>query len=415
MRWGVDKSRYSSWTTHTNRLIPVYTYGTKGAGEGIDLTGYTGANSCYRDAQQLQQLYQADPASSLDSRATYLDQTNIFDMQRAALEAGRKHIFLVVFDGMDWQTTQAAAIVNMQRVAYKEGRGMGTHFQEYQAGGTSQYGWMVTSPYRDGAQVDVDTQRVKNPGGGLAGGYSAQIAGRFPWSEPTVPEYLIAGPKQAFVRHAYTDSASSATSMCCGIKTYNGAIGVTADGRPQASIAHLAQAQSYKVGLVTSVPISHATPASAYAHNVSRNDYQDLTRDLLGLPSVSHPTEPLRGVDVLLGAGFGVDTDNGKKQGENFVVGNKYLTDKDLRTVDLRHGGKYLVAKRTAWQVGRSGVGRGGKPGDSAKFAAARLLWCERPERLRPGALALRIGRWSVQSGPRPGGNADGVQRGRSV
>jgi alkaline phosphatase len=47
--WGENPDRYSSWTSHSNRLIPVYTYGTAGAGKGIDLTSYTGENSLYRD------------------------------------------------------------------------------------------------------------------------------------------------------------------------------------------------------------------------------------------------------------------------------------------------------------------------------------------------------------------------------
>ncbi|QDU56772.1 alkaline phosphatase [Aeoliella mucimassa] len=353
VHWGVDSSRYSSWTSHSNRLIPVYAFGTKGAGEGIDLDSYTGENSPYRDPQKVQHLYQSDVQTSLDSEATYMDQTNIFDLELAAVEAGKKHVFLVVFDGMDWPTTRIAAIYNEQKVSYDEGRGTGTHFQEYQAGGTTQYGWMVTSPYRDGAQVDVNSQRVKNPGSGLPGGYNAQIAGRYPWSLATVPEYLIAGPRDALVRHAYTDSATSATSMNCGVKSYNGAIGVTYEGRPQPSVAHLAQAAGYKIGVVTSVPISHATPAATYSHNVSRNDYQDITRDLLGLPSVSHPEQALQGVDVLIGAGFGVDTDSDRGQGENFVVGNKYLTDQDLKAIDMDHGGNYSVALRTEGVAGK--------------------------------------------------------------
>ena len=371
LHWGVEGERYSSWTSHSNRLIPIYTFGTKGAEEGIDLDSYTGENSCYRDADKVQRLFQSDVSTTLNSEADYMDQTNVFDLQHAALEAGRKHIFLVVFDGMDWQTTRAAAIYNTQRVAYDEGRGVGTHFQEYQAGGTSQFGYFVTSPYRDGAQYDVNTQRVLNPGGGLAGGYNAQIAGPFPWSVPTVAEYLIAGPKGALIRHAYTDSAASATSLHCGIKTYNGAIGVTGEGQPQPSIAHLAQAEGYKVGVVTSVPISHATPAATYAHNVTRNDYQDITRDLLGLPSVSHPEQPLQGVDVLLGAGYGVETDSDRSQGDNFVVGNKYLTEQDQKAVDFRNGGKYVVAERKEGVSGEAGLEAGAK---EAIEKQARLL-----------------------------------------
>ncbi|MCA9236652.1 MAG: alkaline phosphatase [Planctomycetales bacterium] len=354
--WGVVDGLYSSWTSHTNRLIPVYTFGTKGGGAGIDLSSYTDANSVYRDRSRLQRLYRSDAENTVDADAPYMDQTNVFDLQRAALESGRKHVFVVVFDGMDWHTTRAASIWNLQRVAYDEGRGAGTHFQEYQADGTTQYGWMVTSPASDGVQVDVNLQRVKNPGGGLAGGYNSRIGGAFPWSMPSVAEYLVAGPKEALVRHAYTDSAASATSMFCGIKTYNGAIGVGPQGQPALSAAHLAQAKGYKVGAVTSVPISHATPAATYAHNVHRDDYQDISRDLLGLPSISHPEQPLQGLDLLIGGGYGVEVQTDGSQGENFVPGNKYLTQSDLHAVDVANGGRYVVAQRTVGVPGADGL-----------------------------------------------------------
>lgn len=354
--WGTDGARYSTWTSHTNRLIPVYTFGTKDAGEGVDLDSYTGESSIYRDKARLRRLYHGLPVDTLNPNAPYMDQTNLFDMQLAALEAGKKHLFLVIFDGMDWQTTRAASIWNLRRVAYDQGRGTGTHFQDYNAGGTSQFGWMATSPYRDGIQVDVNEQRLKNPGGGLAGGYSAGIAGAYPWSTPTVKEYLIAGPDDATVRHAFTDSSASATGIHSGSKTYNGAVGVDPTGQQLISIAHRAQASNYRVGVVTNVPISHATPACAYAHNVSRDDYQDISRDLLGLPSVSHPEHPLPGLDVVIGCGFGVESLKEKKQGDNFVPGNKYLTLQDLRAVSVDHNGKYVVAQRESGELGGSGL-----------------------------------------------------------
>jgi alkaline phosphatase len=103
---------------------------------------------------------------------------------------------------------------------------------------------------------------------------------------------------------------------------------------------------------VTSVPISHATPAAAYAHNVSRDDFQDITRDLLGLPSIAHPKEPLAGVDVLIGGGWGEMSLAETAQGANFVAGNKYIADEDLDRIDAARGGKYQVVLRTRGQRG---------------------------------------------------------------
>ncbi|WP_171189694.1 alkaline phosphatase [Alienimonas chondri] len=372
--WGWQPENYSLWGTHSNRLIPVYTYGTANAGAGLDLNDYTGENSLYRDPAKLIRLYGRPPVETYNTEAEYLDQTNLYDLQRAALDAGKKHIFLVVFDGMDWQTTRAAATYNTGRVAYTSGRGTGLHFQDYDANGTSQYGFMVTSPHNDGTDVDVDEQRVLNPGGSTPGGYDPNRAGADPWTPAEgleSPEYLVSGPKAASVKHAYTDSASSAVSMTAGLKTYNNAIGVDAEGRQVETIAHMAQREGYAVGAVSSVPISHATPAAAYAHNVHRNDYQDLTRDLLGLPSISHPERPLPGLDVLIGGGYGTDRDEDDGQGENYVPGNPYLTAEDRRQVDVENGGRYVVAYRTP---GVNGAERLAEAADEAASGSKRLL-----------------------------------------
>ncbi len=342
--WGTDDSIYSNWYSHSNRLIPVYTFGTRGAGQGIDLADYTGANSPYRDAAKLSRIYGHTPTDTLNASAEYLDQVNIGDIQFAALEAGKKHIFLVVFDGMDWQTTQAAAIVRTGKIGYTSGRGHGLHFQEETANGTTQFGWMVTTPVAERAQIDVDDQTAEGLAGAF-GGYDVKRGGPNPWTGTDDIRYLIGkASKKVPGKHAVPDSAATATSMTSATKTYNGSIGVDRTGFQATSIAHLAQQQAYRVGVVSSVPISHATPAAAYGHNVTRNDYQDISRDLLGLPSVAHPEQPLPGVDVLIGAGYGVKTSTDAAQGKNFVPGNRYLAEADWKQANIENGGKYVVA-----------------------------------------------------------------------
>jgi alkaline phosphatase len=351
--WGPDPAKYSSCTGHSNRMIPVYTFGTAGQGDGVDLNSYLGEHSVYRNAKKVKRLYGGRSEASVDEVADYMDQTNIFDLQLAGLNAGKKHIILIIFDGMDWQTTRAAAIWNRQCIEYSSGRGTGTHIQDYQAAGTTQFGCMVTSPFCADATIDINRQTVGNTFDGLAGGYHPQLGGAAPWLDPTEPRYLVGGPDDAPLRHAVTDSASSATSMTCGIKTYNGAINIDPQGRQTVSIAHRAQQSGYKVGVITTVPISHATPAAAYAHNVDRGDYQDISRDLLGLPSVSHPRQALPGMDVVIGAGHGVIKDKDTAQGENYVAGNMYLAEADLKGVDAAQGGNYIVAARTQDQEGK--------------------------------------------------------------
>ena len=352
--WGTDPDEYTQWKSHSNRLIPVYTFGTANSQEVARLSHYTGENSAYRHENSVQRIYGRIPEQSVNDKAVWLDQTNIADIQRAAAATGKRHIFLVVFDGMDWDTTRAAAIYNQRSVKYTEGRGTGTHFQDYDAGGTSEYGFMVTSPHNNGTNVDVDTQAVKNPGGSISGGYDPNAGGYAPWDKPADDAYLIGTPADGNTRHAYTDSASSAASMTTGIKTYNGSVNIGPNGEQLPTVAHDLQEVGWAVGVVSSVPVSHATPACAYAHNVSRSDYQDISRDLLGLPSISHPDEPLQGLDVLIGCGLGTRADTGKKQGQNYEPGHQYLADSDLERSSVENGGRYVTAIRTSGQSGRA-------------------------------------------------------------
>ncbi len=354
--WGPDPDNYKMWGSHSNRLIPVYTFVEFDQPGQIDLKKYSNEKSPYRNEQELKRIYGRVPAETLNASAEYFDQTDLFQIQLAALNAGKKYIFLVVFDGMDWQTTRAAAIYKTKKVAYVQGRGTGLHFQDYTANGTTQFGFMCTSPHNNGTKINVNQQTVLNPGGTMFGGYSSRLGGPNPWTPGIDPLYLISTNNDKEVRHAYTDSSSSAASMTAGIKTYNNGVNVDPAGHPVRTIAHLAQDRGYAVGAVSSVPISHATPAAAYAHNVHRDDYQDLTRDMIGLKSISHPDEPLPGLDVLIGGGFGdvrkldSNVEEGKDgpPGSNFMPGNAYLTDADRHSVDVRNGGKYVVSTRTA-------------------------------------------------------------------
>jgi alkaline phosphatase len=373
MYWGTDPEQFSTWTSHSNRLVPVYTFGTKGGGAGIDLASYQGENSPYRSEEALKKLYGKVPDNTLNGRAEYFDQANLGEIQIAALKAGKKHVFLVVFDGMDWQTTFAAATYKSGKVAYESGRGTGLHFQDYEAQGTTQFGMVVAAPHNDDAKANVDTQEVTKPGGLKGGGYNARLAGPYAWSEsePEAIGYLIGKSKGRMKAHPVPDSSATATTLCTGIKTYNSAIGVGPTGEKLTTVAHLAQEQGLAVGVISSVPISHATPASAYAHNVDRDDYQDLSRDLLGLPSISHPEMPLAGMDVVIGSGWGTDKESDAAQGKNFVPGNRYLAEADRKRIDVANGGRYHIVQRTPGESGQKVLQ---KAADNAAKSGQRLF-----------------------------------------
>ncbi len=72
-----------------------------------------------------------------------------------------------------------------------------------------------------------------------------------------------------------TDSASAGTAFACGIKTKSGVIGMDDTlTKSVKSIAQLAHEQGKKVGILTSVSLDHATPASYYA-SVSNRGYMN--------------------------------------------------------------------------------------------------------------------------------------------
>lgn len=77
-----------------------------------------------------------------------------------------------------------------------------------------------------------------------------------------------------------TDSAASGTAMACGVKTFNGVIGIDLKNKKQPSILELATEKGYTSGLIATSSIVHATPASFYAKVTSRKKYQEIARQL---------------------------------------------------------------------------------------------------------------------------------------
>ena len=74
------------------------------------------------------------------------------------------------------------------------------------------------------------------------------------------------------------DSASTATSIATGHKTYSGMINVDETGTTEfETIAEqLHEQKGWKIGIISSVNINHATPAAFYAHQASRNNYYEI-------------------------------------------------------------------------------------------------------------------------------------------
>jgi alkaline phosphatase len=78
-----------------------------------------------------------------------------------------------------------------------------------------------------------------------------------------------------------TDSAAAGTALACGMKTRNGRIAFHPETEtPLPTIAELAHARGMKVGVLSTTPVDHATPAAYYAHVPSRYLYADILNQL---------------------------------------------------------------------------------------------------------------------------------------
>lgn len=79
------------------------------------------------------------------------------------------------------------------------------------------------------------------------------------------------------------DSASTAASIATGYKTYSDMINVDITGSVsyQKIAEKLHKERGWKIGIISSVNLNHATPAAFYAHQASRNSYYEIGEELV--------------------------------------------------------------------------------------------------------------------------------------
>jgi alkaline phosphatase len=78
-----------------------------------------------------------------------------------------------------------------------------------------------------------------------------------------------------------TDSAASGTALATGKKTRNDFLGVDPTFEPLETVAEKARKAGKKVGIASTVPVNHATPAAFYGHQKKRNMYYEISQDLI--------------------------------------------------------------------------------------------------------------------------------------
>jgi len=142
-----------------------------------------------------------------------------------------------------------------------------------------------------------------------------------------------------------TDSAASATAIATGYKTNNDVISMdTTLTVNYTTLAEKAKVAGYKIGILSTVSIDHATPSSFYAHQKSRDDYYEIGLQL-----------PVSNFDYFAGGGLkelGLRSDKNSTINKLDKCGYRYLTTaKEIKS--LKKGDTKIVAVNPGTYSGR--------------------------------------------------------------
>jgi alkaline phosphatase len=197
-----------------------------------------------------------------------------------------RNVMLFIADGASWGTWQMAS--------YYEHGALGR--QPYDRFSVKL--GMSTQPLNTASRPTHDSTPLH--------GYDTARA----WDTTPVPGSLGLRPRgfagYDYLRSDVTDSAAAGTAMASGVKTYNSAINHDNQGRALPYVTQRAKAQGKATGVLSTVPFSHATPATFAAQAANRNDYAAISEQMLANPAV----------DLIMGAGHPLFDANGRPRSE---------------------------------------------------------------------------------------------------
>jgi len=134
-------------------------------------------------------------------------------------------------------------------------------------------------------------------------------------------EALVSGwMKTRSANSDVTDSAAAGTAMATGEKTNNGMLGRTLFKR-MTNMSEFAKAYDKGVGILATETLTGATPASFSAHNISRENTDEIAREQFG-----------NDIDVYMGAGKNYYDEQRVPMAQNHL---SYYTDFDLLRDDI--------------------------------------------------------------------------------
>ncbi|KAJ2641948.1 vacuolar alkaline phosphatase [Coemansia sp. RSA 1694] len=128
-----------------------------------------------------------------------------------------------------------------------------------------------------------------------------QATRKYPLEWASVLDDLLVGTTRTRSSDSFiTDSAAGATAFSCAQTTYNGAIGVSHDGKPCGTVLEAAKQAGYLTGLVSTARITHATPGSFAAHVIHRDMEELIAEHMI---SYNSSLTPAPTVDLMFGGG----------------------------------------------------------------------------------------------------------------
>jgi len=168
----------------------------------------------------------------------------------------------------------------------------------------------------------------------LTQGYLAALEDRVGFGQLNFTKFPQTGFVSTYANNQMiTCSAASGTALATGHKTNIGRISMDPAGAESyPSIATKAKTNGYKVGIVTSVSIDHATPAVFYSHQPDRDMYFQIGLDLVN-----------SNFDFFAGGGFLIPEGNLEGKDINLV---KFVRQHDFNLINTREEFEKLAPGR---------------------------------------------------------------------
>lgn len=115
----------------------------------------------------------------------------------------------------------------------------------------------------------------------LTEGYLATAEGKIGSTPLLFSSFPVMGMATTYSASNYiTCSSAAGTALSTGHKTNNNMLGVAPDSSELTSISYKIHDAGYKVGIMSTVTIDHATPGAFYANSVKRSDYYSIAAQL---------------------------------------------------------------------------------------------------------------------------------------